>query len=91
MITHAGQHAGRSIGQSCGDLTVLIFLAVSVALAFGHLPGFKVDRNGSALVGAMVMKGAERIGPQAAWDAIDHRTVGLMVAPASVVVSGFYA
>ena len=41
------------------------------------------------------MMAAGRIGPQAAWDAIDYRTVGmlfgLMVVSAAFVVSGFYA
>ena len=61
------------------DLAVLIFLLVYIALAFGHLPGFKVDRTGAAVIGAMAMMATERIGPQAAWDAIDYRTVGLLL------------
>jgi Na+/H+ antiporter NhaD/arsenite permease-like protein len=77
------------------DVTVLIFLLVYVALGFGHLPGFKVDRTGAAIVGAMAMIASERIGAQAAWDAIDYRTVGLlfglMVVSAAFVVAGFYA
>jgi Na+/H+ antiporter NhaD/arsenite permease-like protein len=77
------------------DVTVLIFLLVYIALGFGHLPGFRVDRTGAAIVGAMAMMSAGRIGPQAAWDAIDYRTVGLlfglMVVSAAFVVSGFYA
>jgi Na+/H+ antiporter NhaD/arsenite permease-like protein len=77
------------------DLTILVFLLVYVAMGFGQLPGFKVDRTGAAIVGAMVMMIAGRITPQAAWDAIDYRTVGmlfgLMVVSAAFVVSGFYA
>jgi Na+/H+ antiporter NhaD/arsenite permease-like protein len=77
------------------DVTVLIFLLVYIALGFGHLPGFKVDRTGAAMIGAMAMMSTGRIGPQAAWDAIDYRTVGLlfglMVVSAAFVVSGFYA
>ena len=77
------------------DLTILVFLLVYVAMGFGQLPGFKVDRTGAAIVGAMVMMVAGRITPQAAWDAIDYRTVGmlfgLMVVSAAFVVSGFYA
>ncbi|WKU20589.1 hypothetical protein [Advenella alkanexedens] len=37
------------------DLTLLIFLSVYVAMGFGKLPGFKIDRTGSALVGALAM------------------------------------
>lgn len=77
------------------DLTLLIFLLVYIALAFGHLPGFKVDRTGAAVIGALAMIATEHISAQAAWDAIDYRTVGLlfglMVVSAAFVVSGFYA
>jgi Na+/H+ antiporter NhaD/arsenite permease-like protein len=77
------------------DVTVLIFLLVYIALGFGHLPGFKVDRTGAAVIGALAMMSTERISPQAAWEAIDYRTVellfGLMVVSAAFVVSGFYA
>jgi Na+/H+ antiporter NhaD/arsenite permease-like protein len=76
------------------ELTLLVFLLVYVAMGFGQLPGFKVDRTGAAIVGALVMMAAGRITPQAAWDAIDYRTVGmlfgLMVVSAAFVVSGFY-
>lgn len=77
------------------DATLLIFLLVYVALAFGHLPGFKVDRTGAAVVGALAMVSFGKISPQAAWQAIDYRTVGLlfglMVVSSAFVVSGFYA
>ena len=77
------------------DLTLLIFLLVYVAMGFGQLPGFKVDRTGAAIIGALAMMAAGRISPQAAWTAIDYRTVGmlfgLMVVSAAFVVSGFYA
>lgn len=77
------------------DATVLIFLLVYVAMGFGRLPGFKVDRTGAAIVGALVMISAGRIDPKAAWDAIDYRTVGLlfglMVVSSAFAVSGFYA
>lgn len=36
------------------DLTLLIFLVVYLAMGLGHLPGFKVDRTGAAIVGAYV-------------------------------------
>jgi Na+/H+ antiporter NhaD/arsenite permease-like protein len=77
------------------ELTVFIFLLVYVAMGFGTLPGFKVDRTGAAIVGALAMMVAGSISPKAAWDAIDYRTVGmlfgLMVVSAAFVVSGFYA
>ena len=76
-------------------LIIAVFLLVYVAMGMGQVPGFKVDRTGAAIVGALVLMAAGRIAPQAAWDAIDYRTLGLlfglMVVSAAFVVSGFYA
>ncbi len=81
--------------NSTTDLTLLVFLLVYVAMGFGTLPGFKVDRTGAAIVGALAMMVIGSITSKAAWDAIDYRTVGLlfglMVVSASFAVSGFYA
>ncbi|QFR34214.1 SLC13 family permease [Ancylobacter sp. TS-1] len=75
-------------------LTLVIFLLVYVAMGFGKLPGFKVDRTGAAIVGALAMMVAGSISPKVAWDAIDYSSVGmlfgLMVVSAAFVVSGFY-
>lgn len=77
------------------DVTVLIFLVVYVAMGLGRVPGFKVDRTGAAVIGALAMMSAGRISPQAAWVAIDYQTVGLlfglMVVSSAFAVSGFYA
>lgn len=76
------------------DLTLAIFVLVYVAMGFGHLPGFKVDRTGAAVVGAMALIALGRITPEAAWAAIDYRTIGLlfglMVVSSAFVVAGFY-
>jgi Na+/H+ antiporter NhaD/arsenite permease-like protein len=76
------------------SLSLAVFLLVYVAMGFGRLPGFKVDRTGAAIVGALVLMAAGRISAEAAWDAIDYRTLGLlfglMVVSAAFVVSGFY-
>lgn len=75
-------------------VTLVVFLLVYLAMGLGHLPGFKVDRTGAAVVGAMVLMASGEITPAAAWAAIDYRTVGmlfgLMVVSAAFVVSGFY-
>jgi Na+/H+ antiporter NhaD/arsenite permease-like protein len=75
-------------------LILAVFLLTYVAMGMGQVPGFKVDRTGAAIVGALILMAAGRISPQAAWDAIDYRTVGLlfglMVVSAAFVVSGFY-
>lgn len=77
------------------DATLTIFLLVYIAMGFGKLPGFKVDRTGAAVVGALAMMAFGSISSKAAWDAIDYRSVGmlfgLMVVSAAFVVSGFYA
>ena len=76
-------------------LTLAVFLLVYVAMGAGQIPGFKVDRTGAAIVGALILMASERIAPPAAWNAIDYRTLGLlfglMVVSAAFVVSGFYA
>ncbi|WP_369310716.1 SLC13 family permease [Providencia rettgeri] len=76
-------------------LTIIVFLLVYVAMGFGKLPGFKVDRTGAAVIGALAMMAIDSITPPHAWDAIDYRTIGmlfgLMVVSASFVVSGFYS
>ncbi len=77
------------------DVTVLIFTITYVAIGIGTLPGFRVDRTGSALLGDMLLIAAGRIGAQEAWDAVSFRTIGLlfglMVVSSSFIVSGFYA
>lgn len=75
-------------------VTLLIFLLVYVAMGFGKLPGFKVDRTGAAIVGALAMMVAGSISAKDAWDSIDYSSIGmlfgLMVVSAAFVVSGFY-
>ncbi|HBO23982.1 MULTISPECIES: SLC13 family permease [unclassified Providencia] len=76
-------------------LTIIIFLLVYIAMGFGKLPGFKVDRTGAAVIGALAMMAIGSITPPHAWNSIDYRTIGmlfgLMVVSASFVVSGFYS
>ena len=38
------------------DVTLIIFLLVYVAMGFGKLPGFMVDRTGAAVVGSLAMR-----------------------------------
>lgn len=76
------------------NLTLLIFLLVYVAMGFGKLPGFKIDRTGAALVGALAMLAVGSISAQAAWNSIDYKTIGLlfglMIVSGVFAVSGFY-
>lgn len=77
------------------NLTIFIFLIVYLAMGLGKIPGFKVDRTGAAVVGAMAMLAVGTLSSQAAWDAINYKTVGLlfglMVISGAFAVSGFYA
>jgi len=76
------------------DLTIAIFTLVYLAMGVGHLPGFRLDRTGAAMVGAMILLAASEISPEAAWQAIDYRTIGLlfglMVISSAFTVAGFY-
>jgi Na+/H+ antiporter NhaD/arsenite permease-like protein len=76
------------------NLTLAIFILVYLTLAIGHLPGFRLDRTGAVMVGAMLLIALERISSTAAWSAIDYRTIGLlfglMVVSADFYVAGFY-
>jgi len=75
-------------------LTIAIFLATYVAMAVGRLPGFRVDRTGAALLGAIAMLVFEKIDPDAAWAAVSFPTMallfGLMIVSGAYSVSGFY-
>nr|WP_275663943.1 SLC13 family permease [Ignatzschineria cameli] len=75
--------------------TVVLFLLVYLAMALGKLPGFKLDRTGSALVGALGLMVIGDITGQEAWDAINYKTIallfGLMVLSGAFGVSGFYS
>lgn len=76
------------------DLTLAIFALVYLALGVGHLPGFRLDRTGAAMVGAMLMIALARIPPAAAWQAVDYNAIGLlfglMVISAAFSIAGFY-
>ncbi|MDR2187441.1 MAG: anion transporter [Azonexus sp.] len=76
------------------NLTLILFCCVYVALAIGHFPGFRLDRTGAVLAGAMLLVASGGISPEAAWNAVDYRTVGLlfglMVISSAFSVAGFY-
>ncbi|MEW5423029.1 SLC13 family permease [Amorphus sp. 3PC139-8] len=77
------------------DISVIIFLLVYLALALGYLPGFRVDRTGAAVAGALAMIGFRQITDEGAWAAIDYHTIGLlfglMIVSGAFTVSGFYS
>lgn len=77
------------------DLTLLFFIVVYLAMALGRLPGFRVDRTGAALLGAIAMLATDQIGSNEAWDSVDHSTLGLlfglMIISGHFTAAGFYA
>lgn len=76
------------------SLIIGIFLFVYVAMGFGQVPGFKVDRTGAATIGAMSLIAIGAITPAAAWQSIDYDAIGLlfglMVVSSAFAVAGFY-
>ncbi len=77
------------------NLTVVIFAITYFAVALGKLPGFRVDRTGAALLGAIALIVSNRIGIDAAWASINVGTVallfGLMIVSSAFIISNFYA
>lgn len=75
-------------------LTLVVFVLVYVAMALGAVPGFKVDRAGAALIGALVLQVTGAIPADKAWASVDYATMallfGLMVVSAQFTMSGFY-
>jgi Na+/H+ antiporter NhaD and related arsenite permeases len=67
---------------------VLVFILVYLAMGLGKLPYFNVDRTGAALLGALALVVAGRISPEAAWMAIDYKTIWLLFG--LMVVSGAF-
>lgn len=76
------------------SLVLLIFLLTYMVIAIGYLPGFRIDRTGAALLGAIAMIATSSIGFDRAWDIVDFGTLallfGLMIVSAAFSVAGFY-
>jgi Na+/H+ antiporter NhaD/arsenite permease-like protein len=77
------------------DTTVLvIFVFVYLGMILGEIPGFALDRTGVALLGAIALLATEQVSPEAAWEAVDVPTIGLlfglMVISAQFRLGGFY-
>lgn len=71
-----------------------VFGLVYLGMMLGSLPRLAIDRTGIAVLGAIVLIAAERIGVAEAWQAIDVPTIalltGLMVVSAQLRLGGFY-
>jgi Na+/H+ antiporter NhaD/arsenite permease-like protein len=75
-------------------LVVATFVLVYTGMIVGEIPRLRVDRTGFALLGAIVLIASGRMTTEAAWAAIDVRTLallfGLMVISAQFRLGGFY-
>jgi Na+/H+ antiporter NhaD/arsenite permease-like protein len=74
---------------------LLIFLAVYLVLAIGHLPGFRVDRTGACIIGASLMVAFGVLDFSQAYAAIDYDTIillfGVMIVVANLRLSGLFS
>ncbi|GBD50679.1 SLC13 family permease [Methylopila sp. Yamaguchi] len=81
------------------DLTtaaaVLVFVATYGVVAFGRAPFVRIDRAGAALAGGAAMVALGVLTPEAAFAAVDHNTIvlllGMMIVVANLKLSGFFA
>jgi Na+/H+ antiporter NhaD/arsenite permease-like protein len=75
-------------------MTSIIFFLTYLALAFGKVPGLKIDRTGIALVGAAAMLATGLINFQEAAAAVDMETIVLLTSMMLVVaylhIAGFF-
>ncbi|MBT2135105.1 hypothetical protein KK137_12270 [Croceibacterium sp. LX-88] len=75
-------------------VVLVIFLLTYTVIAVGYIPGFRIDRTGAALLGAIAMIVIGGMTPDQAWDAADFGTLallfGLMVVSGAFYVAGFY-
>ncbi len=76
------------------DFVLLVFSLVYLGMVLGGLPFLQLDRSGVALLGAIVLIGAEAVGVEAAAQSIDLPTILLlfafMVISAQMRLGGFY-
>src|SRR5207244_11872962 len=56
----------------------IVFLASYLVFALGKFPGFKIDRPGAAIIGAVAMVAARVVAPAQALHFIDFSTIVLL-------------
>jgi Na+/H+ antiporter NhaD/arsenite permease-like protein len=75
-------------------VALVAFTGTYVGLAVGHLPGFRVDRTGVAIIGAAVMVVSGVLPWEKAVAAVDAHTLvllfGMMIVAAYLRLSGFF-
>ena len=75
-------------------LPLLIFAATYLVVALGHLPGWRLDRAGAALIGASLMVASGTLSLPEAYRAINFDTLtlllGMMIVMAQLRLAGFF-
>jgi Na+/H+ antiporter NhaD/arsenite permease-like protein len=75
-------------------VTLVAFTGTYLGLAVGHLPGFRVDRTGVAIIGAAIMVVSGVLPWEKAVAAVDAHTLvllfGMMIVAAYLRLSGFF-
>jgi Na+/H+ antiporter NhaD/arsenite permease-like protein len=75
-------------------IPIAIFAGTYLVLAIGRLPGFRIDRTGSAIIGATLMIASGTLTVEQAYTAIDYGTLvllfGMMIVVANPRLSGFF-
>ncbi len=86
--------AKSGAGEFSGRAAIAIFAATYLVIAIGKLPGFYLDRAGTALLGASLMVGAGVLPLEDAFRAIDFATLalllGMMIVVGNLRLSGFF-
>ena len=74
---------------------IAIFAATYAVVAFGRIPGLRIDRTGAALLGGALMVATGAIPLEDAYRAIDWDTIalllGMMIVVAHLRLAGFFA
>lgn len=82
------------MGEVKGLLAVLVLILTYLGLGMGHLPGYRMNRAGVALVGAASLILLGVLDLEAAWRALDPNTLvflfGVMVLNAQLSYAGFF-
>jgi len=82
------------MSQSQFWAAIVIFAATYAVIAFARLPRLRLDRPGAAVCGAVAMVGCGVLSFDQAWQAIDSRTIvlllGMMILNVLLEDSGFF-
>ena len=74
---------------------IAIFAATYAVVAFGRIPGLRIDRTGAALLGGALMVASGAVPMEGAFRAIDWNTIalllGMMIVVAHLRLAGFFA